>query len=111
MFKYLNCFIDLDGNVFKNKTLIDASKDLEVFNFDISPIDTNIKLYWYLNTINDFIIHFNKVKNSDLSIPIILRSDNFIMDGYHRVIKAKLENINIIPARKFKIDPKPDFRI
>ncbi|WP_224742320.1 MULTISPECIES: hypothetical protein [Cysteiniphilum] len=44
-----------------------------------------------------------------MSYPILLCADGQIMDGMHRVCKAKLENRETISAIQFEVTPEPDF--
>ena len=41
-------------------------------------------------------------------IPILLRSDEYIMDGWHRVLKALTMGHKKIPAKVIVNLPKPD---
>jgi hypothetical protein len=45
----------------------------------------------------------------DLSCPIILSSDGWVMDGVHRVGKALLEGRERVQAVRLRSDPPPDF--
>jgi len=108
--KFKNCFIDHHGNVWRTKNLIEKSKDLPVFKFSIEfMLDKEIG--WNLTNVRDYCVHFERVKNADITIPIILRNDGCIMDGYHRVIKALTMGIKQLPARQFEVSPEPDFII
>lgn len=107
-----DCFVDDNGNVFKVKTLEKESKNIPLISYNIDRdkvLDETIR--WQLNNFHDFTVHFKKVENVDLSIPIILRSDGYVMDGWHRIIKALINGVKVLPARQFKVDPKPDFKL
>ena len=107
--KFRNCFIDERGRIFKDETLKKAAVGLPIIDFVITDNFMDEILRWKLVNFHDYLIHFRRVLNADLSYPIIIRSDGMIMDGRHRIIKAFHENIKILPAKKFKIDPEPDF--
>ena len=53
-------------------------------------------------------IHAKKIYEADLSHPIILSAEGFLMDGGHRLSKAWLLGLKEIPAVQFEIDPEPD---
>lgn len=70
--------------------------------------------YWlpshYPNTI-ELIEYFKLVEDADLNYPIILCPEGRIMDGVHRVAKAKMLNLLHISALKFELMPTADFII
>jgi hypothetical protein len=53
-------------------------------------------------------IHARKIYEADLSYPIILSSEGFLMDGGHRIAKAWLLGLKDICAVQFETDPEPD---
>ena len=109
--KFANCFIDDHGNIWKTKTLIEKSKDLKVVPYEIDAgalVDENIM--WKLTNVRDYLVHYKRVQRSDLDVPIILRSDGYIMDGWHRIIKAITCGITTLPSKQFDITPEPDFK-
>lgn len=108
--KFKNCFIGKDGDIWKEKTLIEASKDLPVIQFDVNSIPLDEEIRWNTDNLRDYITHYSRVTKADLTIPIILRSDGYPMDGWHRIIKARFEGLQYLPARKFKTNPEPDFK-
>ena len=107
--KFRNCFIDDQGRVYKESSLWEAVKDLPITTFNLSADILDQSLHWKLNNVRDYVTHFSRVSNTDLSVPIILRSDGVIMDGWHRIIKALFEGNFTLPAQKFTIDPEPAF--
>jgi len=109
--KFKNCFIGGKNSVWKTESLIELSKNLPIFRFNITKISLNEIIRWRIIYLKDYVNHYKRVKESDLSIPIILRSDGYVMDGWHRIIKALSKNKTTLPARQFEIDPKPDFKI
>ena len=108
--KFQNCFIDEDGNVWKTKSLIEHSKDIPVRIFNLWDISLDEVLRWQLTTVHDYCVHYTRVKNADLTVPIILRDDGYVMDGWHRVIKAMVTGVKELPCRRFKVNPPPDFK-
>ena len=107
--KLKRCFIDESGNIWKDSTLIRESKGIETTPFDVSTIGLDEVLRWKIVNIRDYIAHYDRIKNADCSIPIILRSDGYPMDGWHRIIKARAEGLQLT-SRRFIKDPEPDFK-
>lgn len=107
---FTNCFIDNKGGVFKTESLQRAAKDLPIIKYKIdSKKILREAIAWKLNNFHDFLVHYKRVANADLNEPLILRSDGFVMDGWHRIIKAIGLGINELPAKQFVKDPKPDY--
>jgi len=109
--KFKDCFIDNKGNIWKVATLIKYSKELPIFLFNITQISLEEIIKWQIINLRDFVNHFSRINTADLSIPILLRSDGYCMNGWHRIIKALVLEMTHLPAKKFKLDPEPDFRI
>ena len=107
--KFKNCFIDGNGNIWKTETLIKESSNLPVFRFNLDHVSLDEVIRWKLINLRDYYVHFKRVMDADLSIPIILRDDGYIMDGWHRVIKALSCGMKYLPAKQFVINPTPDF--
>jgi len=106
--KFMNCFIDEKGGIWKATSLYKAAKDLPIFQFDITGVNVEEVLRWKLVNLRDYLNHYQRVAQANLSKPLILRSDGYIMNGWHRVIKALFENKKYLPAQKFSVDPEPD---
>lgn len=107
--KFKNCFIDEQGRIFKDETLLKKAELLSITSFDLTDNLQDEIIRWKLVNFHDYLTHFQRVINADLTKPIIVRSDGVVMDGWHRIIKAFYKNLKILPAKKFVIDPKPDF--
>ena len=52
-----------------------------------------------------FLHHMERILNADLSYPIILSEEEYIMDGVHRLLKCKYLKKDTILCVKFKKDP------
>lgn len=92
--------------------LILQSLNLPVIQVGIDEIKELNEPYWFPNhypTTQDLINHFQLVQETDLSYPIILCPERRVMDGMHRVAKAKMLNLSSICAVQFTIMPQPDF--
>lgn len=92
--------------------LILQSSHLPVIQICLDEIKELDEPYWfpsrYPNTI-ELIQHFKLVEEADLRYPIILCPEGRIMDGMHRVAKAKMMNLNAVQAVQFEVMPKPHF--
>tara|TARA_Y100000310_G_C20418793_1_gene685653 strand:+ start:105 stop:464 length:360 start_codon:yes stop_codon:yes gene_type:complete len=55
-----------------------------------------------------FLHHLERVLNADLTYPIILSEEDYILDGVHRLMKCKFLKIKYISCVQFKKDPKPN---
>jgi hypothetical protein len=53
--------------------------------------------------------HARRINAADLSHPVIFSSDGQLMDGGHRIAKAYLLGLNTVTARRFTVDPEPDW--
>lgn len=91
----------------KTTTLFAKAKNLPVFDVPVAAIDLHWNV-WNITDTSTFIRHMISVINADLSYPIIFDEDGQLMDGYHRVCKAILENKKTIKAVRFKENPHPD---
>ena len=89
--------------------LIEAAKDLEPF--DMPLMGLNIFSLVEIASMSDFVGHMKRVMEVDLSYPIILDEEGFIMDGRHRVAKALLEGRTTITAVRFDETPPYDFTV
>ena len=106
--KLKHCFMDENGNIWKDSTLIKAAENLSVEPFDATSISLDETIRWKISNFRDYVAHYKRVREADCSIPIILRSDGYPMDGWHRIIKTRAEGLPLT-ARRFLKDPKPDF--
>jgi hypothetical protein len=74
--------------------------DLPIAGIDLSAWPFTIENIW------DLVWHVNRCKEADLSYPILLSNKGYIMDGWHRVMKAIVEKQTYIKALRF--DSMPD---
>jgi len=92
--------------------LVELSKDFPVFEKQVSEIGELKESYWFAPDqeviCEEIIQHAKQIYEADLSYPIILCSEGKIMDGMHRVCKAKLEGHDTILAVQFEEPLEPD---
>ena len=101
-----------DTYIWDVNRLILQSSNLPVIQIYLDEIKELDEPYWFPNhhpTTQELIDHFQLVQEADLSYPITLCSEGRIMDGMHRVAKAKLQNLPSIHAVCFRATPEPDF--
>lgn len=95
--------------------LIDLSRDLPVIMInprEIKELDMN---HWYSHpsdkpTPLSVIEHMRLIQACDLTYPVILDAQGRVMDGMHRICRAIIDTVTSIPARRFSVDPEPDYR-
>lgn len=98
-----------DGKkVWKVVTLIEASKDLPVEEMPVSGINS-YNLLPEMKTMKAFVAKIKKVQNVDLSYPIILDEEGYVMDGRHRIAKAMLNDEKTIKFVRFDVTPYADY--
>ena len=96
------------------KKLVKKSQHLKVISIKVDQVKELNQCYWYelgeeKPTCLNIIEHMKIIEDVDLSYPILLCADGRIMDGMHRVCRAKLENRETIDAIQFELTPEPDF--
>ena len=93
-----------DKRVWRVTRLIQISKDLKPFKIPMKGFNS-FGLKPRMSDMNDFVDHIKKVNDADLSYPIILDDEGFVMDGRHRVAKSLLNNEKYILAVRFDKTP------
>lgn len=53
--------------------------------------------------------HARRIFEADLRYPVILSAEGSLMDGGHRIAKAYLLKLHMVPAVQFPLDPEPDY--
>jgi hypothetical protein len=87
--------------------LIEKTKDLPVFDMPMQCLNI-YGLQPDINTMLNFVAHMHQVYEADLSYPIILDEDGYVMDGRHRIAKALFLGLKTIKAVRFERTPLPD---
>jgi len=93
--------------------LIALAEPLPVIQIPLAAIRELDEPYWfdhgYAPTCRAVAEHARLIQNVDVSFPIILSADGRVMDGMHRVAKALLLDLDVVPAKRFAEDPAPDY--
>ncbi|SON48373.1 conserved protein of unknown function [Vibrio tapetis subsp. tapetis] len=93
--------------------LITLSKDLCVIEIQLSQIQELEEEFWYdlggaKPTCNNILEHTKLINDADLAYPIILCHQGRVMDGMHRVCKARMLGCQSIKATRFESYIAPD---
>lgn len=94
-------YTDDDNAVYSVTRLIEHAKDLPVFEIPLAGIHIGVKVFAESRTPRAIAEHVKRVNETSLDHPILLDPDGFIMDGWHRVIKALIEGNETIKAKRF----------
>lgn len=92
--------------------LVELSQNFATIEIALTEIRELNESYWFPNThptTQEIIDHIQLVQDADLKYPIIVCADGRLMDGMHRVAKAKLQGQLTLQAVKFEVTPQPDF--
>jgi hypothetical protein len=101
-------YTDTDGYYYSVTRLIEHSKELPVFEMPLAGIHIGEKVFTESRTARAIAEHVKRVNETSLDYPILLCPDGFIMDGWHRVIKALVDGKETIKAVRFKELPSYD---
>lgn len=93
--------------------LIELSKDLSAIEIPLSQIQELDEEFWYdlggaKPTCNNVLEHAKLINNADMAYPIILCHQGRVMDGMHRVCKARMLGYQSIKAVRFDCYIAPD---
>lgn len=101
-----------DTYIWDVHSLADLTRNFSIQNIELTNIQELQEAYWFPDTnptTQQIIEHIQLIQEVDLKYPIILCADGRVMDGMHRVAKAKLLNQQYIQVVRFEVTPKPDF--
>ena len=86
--------------------LIEASKDLPVFDLPLAAVD--LSYCWKIESLSDFIYHMKRCQDADDKYPVILDDEGIICDGRHRAAKGILSGKETIKAVRIQKMPQSD---
>ena len=101
-----------DIHIWDVHRLVALSQNLKVQQVALTDIQELNEAYWFPKsapTTQQIMDHMHLVQAADLSYPIILCASGQVMDGMHRVAKAKLLDLPNIQAVRFDQTPTADF--
>ena len=88
-------------------TLQEAVKHLPVFDLQLAAIDLS-STAWDVSNIAVYMYHHKRVEKANLKYPVILDPTGYVIDGWHRIVKAILKGKTEIKAVKLNVMPEPD---
>lgn len=94
------------------RRLLELAKELPCETVALTEIREIDEPYWFGHdapTCRAILDHLKLVEAADPSYPILLSAQGRVMDGMHRVVKALWEERSTIEARRFVVDPEPDY--
>lgn len=105
-----------EGQVFSNgswawrvERLIELAADLPPEEVEVASFrELDFTVWEGAPTVREVVEHARRIMEADLSYPIIVSADGWIMDGCHRLAKAFMEGRETIKAVRFEKDPPPD---
>ncbi|WP_436905869.1 hypothetical protein [Acinetobacter johnsonii] len=104
--------VENDTYIWDVDRLVEITQSFQVRQVSLSDIKELDEAYWYPDahpTTQDIIAHMQLIQEADLAYPIILCAQGRLMDGMHRVGKAKILGKASISAVQFDTNPQPDF--
>ena len=90
-------------------SLIEEAKGLEPFDLPLCCIYIATDIFAPVTNAKALAEHVMRVNAVDMSHPVILDADGFIMDGWHRVVRALAEGRETIKAVRFEVTPEPNY--
>lgn len=98
--------------IWLTERLWDLAKELPVKEIEVSSIKELDQDCWFgdrhIPTVRKVADHCRRILEADLSYPIILNADGYLMDGGHRLSKALIQGAIRIKAVQFETMPEPD---
>lgn len=99
-------YADGEGGLYSVARLMDATKDLSVFECPLAAIDLAGEI-WRDSDMLGLAFHVKRVLEADLNEPILLDWKGRIADGRHRAIKALAKGKRTIKAKRMTWKPDP----
>lgn len=112
--KIEGCFVadntySADGKVWTVTNLIARAKDLEPFDLPLAAIYLGTDVWAPESSPYGMAFHMRRALDVNTDFPIILGEDGFIMDGWHRVLRALIDGKPTIKAVRFSKTPAHDY--
>ena len=82
-------------------------------NADMFELDTHSlalhQTIWGELSMFELINHYRQAMDTDLTHPVIVSAEGWVLDGWHRIVKAILTDVRYLPAVRMKVNPPYDF--
>lgn len=101
-------FSNGEGRLWSVRRLHEAAEGMEASWRDVDSFSEWKEAVWGRVTLQDFCDHWRRVEDADLTYPILLTPDGWIMDGCHRLVRAKMLGHKRIQVIQFTELPEPD---
>ena len=98
-----------DGKVWTVTNLIARAKDLEPFDLPLAAIYSGTEVWTPVGSAYGIAHHVRRALDVNTEYPIILCQQGFIMDGWHRVLRALIDGKTTIKAVRFVETPPYDY--
>lgn len=98
-----------DGKVWLVTNLIARAKDLEVFDLPLAAIYSDTEVWTPVGSAYGIAHHVRRALDVNTEYPVILSQQGFIMDGWHRVLRALVDGKSTIKAVRFVTTPLHDY--
>lgn len=89
--------------------LVERAKGLEPFDLPLAAVYVGSAVWDAVTSPYEMAQHMRRVMDVDTSKPVILDQEGFIMDGWHRVVRALIDGKPTIKAVRFEVTPEPDY--
>jgi hypothetical protein len=89
--------------------LIEKAKDLEPFDLPVAGIYSGSAVWSLTGSAYGVAAHARRALDVNTTYPVILDEEGFIMDGWHRVLRALIDGATTIKAVRFDKTPQPDY--
>lgn len=97
------------GKVWTVTNLIARAKDLEPFDLPLAAIYLGAEVWSPESSPYGMAFHMRRALDVDTRYPVILNEEGFIMDGWHRVLRALIDGKATIKAVRFHKTPPHDY--
>lgn len=98
-----------EGKVWTVTNLIARARDLEQFDLPLAAIYVDTEVWKPTGSAYGIALHMRRALDVDTSYPVILSQEGFIMDGWHRVLRALIDGKTTIKAVRFQSTPPHDY--
>lgn len=90
--------------------LIDRTKTEPIIDYviDLMSVNLDVKV-WEVDNVFDFLSHVKRINEADLTLPVIVSAEGWILDGWHRIAKAVLLGNDGVKAVRFISNPEFDY--
>jgi hypothetical protein len=98
-----------DGKVWTVTNLVARAKDLVPFDLPLAAIYSGTEVWTPVGSAYGIAHHVRRALDVNTEYPIILCQRGFIMDGWHRVLRALIDGKATIKAVRFDETPPHDY--